>query len=107
MGDDPIATSYDALRAALVRVSDLRDAGFFEQGEWDEYLWTRIAALAVHGWDLRQSIGAGADIDPIFCDQLLFAPVVVRLWPGLEPVEPAVDACAEDRLLASYGRVSQ
>ncbi|WP_171064243.1 TIGR03086 family metal-binding protein [Actinomadura soli] len=65
--------------------------------------------VAVHGWDIAQASGRGTPIPAALADELLtVCPLVVpepaRRPLFADPVEPAPDAAAGDRLVAFLGR---
>ena len=103
VGDNPIAAVTESIRTILTVVSGLETSAGFAPTRRDQF-WARIAELTVLGYDLQQAIFAGAGLDDILIDRLLgVGPGDLRVWPDLEPCEPA-EMTPEDVVLARFGR---
>jgi uncharacterized protein (TIGR03086 family) len=114
LGDDPVGTAIDAAKQA--------DAAFSEPGALDrtvqlsfgptpaeEYLMQLLADHLIHGWDLAAAIGADRRLDPdtvrVCADWFAKREELYRSSGATGPrVEVPVDADAQDRLLAAFGR---
>lgn len=67
---------------------------------------TAVAEAVVLGWDLQQTVMAGADPDEILVAEVLpwMWAGTVDVWPGLPGAEAPADAAVVDRLLWASGR---
>ncbi|MFI0410085.1 TIGR03086 family metal-binding protein [Actinomadura sp. 3N508] len=114
---EPPAPDEDLVSAVRVRAVRLLRAslspGPVEVGDrhLDGHLMAAAGAIevAVHGWDIAQASGQGSPIPAELAEELLrICPLVIPEAPRhplfADPVEPAPDAAAGDRLVAFLGR---
>ena len=100
---DPTQPVVESIRTVLAVAASL-DAGAGLSPRLRELLWARVVELTVLGYDLQQTISAGAGLDELLVDRVLAAAPAVRTWPGLDALEVDLSTPPLQRLLALAGR---
>ncbi|MFT7648141.1 MAG: hypothetical protein ACI8Y4_002891 [Candidatus Poriferisodalaceae bacterium] len=93
----------ESVRTVITVVSGLDvDEGFSPARR--ELLWTRVVELTVLGYDLQQTIMAGAGLDDLLVDRVAIVQPDVHIWPNLDPIAVDVATLPAQRVLAMQGR---
>ena len=100
---DPTQPVVESVRTVLSMAASL-DAGAGFSPRLRDLLWTRVTELTVLGYDLQQTISAGAGLDELLVDRILAAAPAVTVWPGLEVLPVDLSTPPLQRLLAMAGR---
>lgn len=115
LGDDPVAGSTDAARAATSAVAERLPQGgvvqlsFGETGV-SEYVWQLATDHLVHSWDLSSALGTDRHLDPALVEAVAgwFADREELYRAGGAVGPRAVSrGGAQSDLLASFGRDSE
>ncbi|HEX5614244.1 MAG TPA: TIGR03086 family metal-binding protein [Acidimicrobiia bacterium] len=114
LGDDPVATWDEAVRASLAAFGApgaLDGTVSLSSGERPtaEYCWEMTTDALIHSWDLARGIGADDTLDPELSDlvyerTLPFAEQLQETGMFAPPVPVPADAPLQTRLLAIFGR---
>jgi uncharacterized protein (TIGR03086 family) len=114
LGDDPVATTRDALAEAAAAVSAPGALSrtvelSFGPTPASEYVRQLLADHLVHGWDLAAAIDADRDLDDGLVDEVnVWFPANEEGYRAGGAIAPAVDVPADartqDRLIAAFGR---